>query len=36
MYRDGQKARLATQEFEDLRARLTQLYEHWEEAVELN
>ncbi|MBI5758018.1 MAG: ABC-F family ATP-binding cassette domain-containing protein, partial [Planctomycetales bacterium] len=36
LYRDGQKAKLAAQEFEDLRARIAELYEHWEEAVELN
>jgi ATP-binding cassette subfamily F protein 3 len=36
LYRDGEKVRETTQAFEDTKAQLQQLYEHWEEAVELN
>jgi ATP-binding cassette, subfamily F, member 3 len=36
LYRDGDKVRATTQAFENTKARLHQLYEHWEEAVELN
>jgi ATP-binding cassette subfamily F protein 3 len=36
LYRDGDKVKQTTRAFEETRARLQQLYEHWEEAVELN
>jgi ATP-binding cassette subfamily F protein 3 len=36
LYRDGEKVRETTQAFADAKARLQHLYEHWEEAVELN
>ncbi len=36
LYRDGERVKQTTQAFEETRARLQQLYEHWEEAVELN
>jgi ATP-binding cassette subfamily F protein 3 len=36
LYRDGDRVRQTTRAFEEARARLQQLYEHWEEAVELN
>jgi ATP-binding cassette subfamily F protein 3 len=36
LYRDGDRVKETTQSFEDLKRRLQQLYEHWEEAVELN
>jgi ATP-binding cassette subfamily F protein 3 len=36
LYRDGDKVKEAAVEFEQLKERLKQLYEHWEEAVELN
>jgi ATP-binding cassette subfamily F protein 3 len=36
LYRDGEKVKQTTRAFEEARARLRQLYEHWEEAVELN
>ncbi len=36
LYRDGEKVKQTTKAFEDAKARLAQLYEHWEEAVELN
>ncbi|MFO0928442.1 MAG: ABC-F family ATP-binding cassette domain-containing protein [Gemmataceae bacterium] len=36
LYRDGEKVKQTTAEFEDLKTRISQLYEHWEEAVELN
>jgi len=36
LYRDGEKVRETTRAFEDTKARLHQLYEQWEEAVELN
>jgi ATP-binding cassette subfamily F protein 3 len=36
LYRDGDKVKQTTQSFEDTKKRLQQLYEHWEEAVELN
>jgi len=36
LYRDGQKVKETRQSFEDLQSRLAQLYEHWDEAVELN
>ena len=36
LYRDGERVKQTTRDFEDLKASLQQLYEHWEEAVELN
>jgi len=36
LYRDGDRVKQTTQSFEDTKKRLQQLYEHWEEAVELN
>lgn len=36
VFRDGNRARETTQEFEATQVRLAQLYEHWEESVELN
>jgi ATP-binding cassette subfamily F protein 3 len=36
LYRDGDKVKQTTRAFEETRAQLQQLYEHWEEAVELN
>jgi ATP-binding cassette, subfamily F, member 3 len=36
LYRDANKVRDTMQAFEDAKTRLQQLYEHWEEAVELN
>jgi ATP-binding cassette subfamily F protein 3 len=36
LYRDGERVKETTRAFEETRARLQQLYEHWEEAVELN
>ena len=36
LYRDGERVKAATREFEETKQRLQQLYEHWEEAVELN
>ena len=36
LYRDGDKVKETTQAFEDAKVKLAQLYEHWEEAVELN
>ena len=36
LYRDGDKVKETTRAFEETKARLQQLYEHWEEAVELN
>jgi len=36
LYRDGDKVKQTTQAFEETKATLQQLYEHWEEAVELN
>jgi ATP-binding cassette subfamily F protein 3 len=36
LYRDGERVKETTREFEETKARLLQLYEHWEEAVELN
>ena len=34
--RDGDKVKETTRVFEETKVRLAQLYEHWEEAVELN
>ena len=36
LYRDGDKVKQTTKAFEETKANLQQLYEHWEEAVELN
>jgi ATP-binding cassette subfamily F protein 3 len=36
LYRDGERVKQTTRAFEDAKGRLAQLYEHWEEAVELN
>ncbi len=36
LYRDGERVKQTTQAFEQTKARIAQLYEHWEEAVELN
>jgi ATP-binding cassette subfamily F protein 3 len=36
LYRDGERVKQTTKAFEDVKAKLAQLYEHWEEAVELN
>jgi ATP-binding cassette subfamily F protein 3 len=36
LYRDGERVKETTRAFEETKAHLQQLYEHWEEAVELN
>jgi ATP-binding cassette subfamily F protein 3 len=36
LYRDGDKVKQTTRDFEETKTRLQQLYEHWEEAVELS
>jgi ATP-binding cassette subfamily F protein 3 len=36
LYRDGDKVKETTRAFEEIKVRLQQLYDHWEEAVELN
>ena len=36
LYRDGERVKSVTKDFETDKAELAQLYEHWEEAVELN
>jgi ATP-binding cassette subfamily F protein 3 len=36
LYRDGDKVKDTMRSFEEAKTRLQQLYEHWEEAVELN
>jgi ATP-binding cassette subfamily F protein 3 len=36
LYRDGERVKQTTQAFEEAKEQLRQLYEHWEEAVELN
>jgi ATP-binding cassette subfamily F protein 3 len=36
LYRDGDKVKQTTQAFEEAKGKLARLYEHWEEAVELN
>ena len=36
LYKDGQKVKETMKQFEDTKDRLKLLYEHWEEAVELN
>jgi hypothetical protein len=35
-YRDGERVKQTTKAFEETKVNLQQLYEHWEEAVELN
>jgi ATP-binding cassette subfamily F protein 3 len=36
LYRDGDKVKETMRAFDDLKTALVRLYEHWEEAVELN
>jgi ATP-binding cassette subfamily F protein 3 len=36
LYRDGDKVKQSTREFDETKTRLQQLYDHWEEAVELS
>jgi ATP-binding cassette subfamily F protein 3 len=36
LYKDGDKVKQTTKEFEEVKQELVRLYEHWEEAVELN
>ncbi len=36
LYRDGEKVKQTTHSFEETKASLQRLYEHWEEAIELN
>jgi ATP-binding cassette subfamily F protein 3 len=36
LYREGERVKQTTQAFEEAKTHLQQLYEHWEEAVELN
>jgi ATP-binding cassette, subfamily F, member 3 len=36
LYKDGDRVKQTTKEFEETKTELAQLYEHWEEAVELN
>ncbi len=36
LYRDGDRVKETMRDFEETKIRLQQLYEHWEEAVELN
>jgi ATP-binding cassette subfamily F protein 3 len=36
LYRDGERVKETTRAFEETKAKLQRLYEHWEEAVELN
>ncbi|HEY7427356.1 MAG TPA: ABC-F family ATP-binding cassette domain-containing protein [Gemmataceae bacterium] len=36
LYRDGERVKETTKAFEEAKMQLQQLYEHWEEAVELN
>jgi ATP-binding cassette subfamily F protein 3 len=36
LYRDGDRVKETTRAFEETKGKLAQLYEHWEEAVELN
>jgi ATP-binding cassette subfamily F protein 3 len=36
LYRDGERVKGTTRSFEETKAQLQQLYEHWEEAVEFN
>jgi ATP-binding cassette subfamily F protein 3 len=36
LYRDGEKVKQTTRDFDETKGQLKQLYEHWEEAVELS
>ncbi len=36
LYKDGEKVKQTTARFEELKVRIATLYEHWEEAVEMN
>jgi len=36
LYRDGNRVKETMRDFEDTKAALKQLYEQWEEAIELN
>ena len=36
LYKDGDKVKQTTKEFGEIKVELARLYEHWEEAVELN
>jgi ATP-binding cassette subfamily F protein 3 len=36
LYRDGDKVKQTTRDFQEIKTQLQQLYEHWEEAVELS
>jgi ATP-binding cassette subfamily F protein 3 len=36
LYKDGEKVKQTTARFEELKGRIATLYEHWEEAVEMN
>jgi ATP-binding cassette subfamily F protein 3 len=36
LYREGERVKETTRAFSEIKAQLQQLYEHWEEAVELN
>ena len=36
LYKEGDKVKQTTKEFEEIKIELARLYEHWEEAVELN
>ena len=36
LYRDGERVKQTTRAFEEAKAHLHELYEHWDEAVELN
>jgi ATP-binding cassette subfamily F protein 3 len=36
LYKDGEKVKETTSRFEELKAQIARLYEHWEEAVEMN
>jgi hypothetical protein len=36
LYRDGERVKETTRDFEETKSRLQHLYTHWEEAVELN
>ena len=36
LYRDGDRVKETTRAFEEAKGELQKLYEHWEEAVELN
>jgi ATP-binding cassette subfamily F protein 3 len=36
LYRDGERVKATMRDFEEVKERLKHLYEHWEEAVELN